>query len=268
MKLHLVSLGCDKNLVDSEGMLGQLVSAGYETTPTPEDAEIIIINTCSFIEPAINESIDTILELARFKTEGSCHRLIVAGCLPERFRETIINTLPEVDVFLGTGAFDKIISAVAEPLNDARCHLPHPDTTCLQNQTSRRMLTSQHLAYIKIAEGCDHRCAFCGIRMFTGDGHTVVEAAHIIPWAISYNDDPRNGLALCRLCHWAFDEGLMGVTGRYTVLTSRQLSQFPNLPGHLAPLTGRGIFLPAEDALAPDRDALAWHRRKRMAHDE
>jgi ribosomal protein S12 methylthiotransferase len=168
MKLHLVSLGCAKNLVDSEGMLGRLMQAGCTITPSPEEAEVIIINTCSFIESAINESIDTILELARYKTVGSCQRLVVTGCLPERFRETIIDSLPEVDVFLGTGAFNKINSAVLEPLNDAKCHLPNPDIICFQTQTAHRSLSAHHSAYIKIAEGCDRYCTYCIIPKLRG----------------------------------------------------------------------------------------------------
>ncbi len=168
MKLHLVSLGCAKNLVDSEGMLGRLVQAGCNITPIPDDADIIIINTCSFIESAVNESIDTILELARYKGAGSCQRLVVTGCLPERFRETIVATLPEVDVFLGTGAFDKIIPAVIEPLGGLRCHLPNPDETPFQKQATPRILSSHPLAYIKIAEGCDRHCTYCIIPKLRG----------------------------------------------------------------------------------------------------
>ncbi|UCD32751.1 MAG: 30S ribosomal protein S12 methylthiotransferase RimO [Desulfobacterales bacterium] len=168
MKLHLVSLGCAKNLVDSEGMLGRLTQAGYTITPYPENAEVIIINTCSFIEPAINESIDTILELARYKKTGSCQRLVVTGCLPERFREAITDTLPEVDFFLGTGAFDQIIPAVVETLNDSRLYLPHPDVTRFQKQPPHRILSSPHLAYIKIAEGCDRHCTYCIIPKLRG----------------------------------------------------------------------------------------------------
>jgi len=105
-----------------------------------------------------------------------------------------------------------------------------------------------------------HRCAFCGIRMQTADGRTVVDAAHIKPWSISHNDDPRNGLALCRLCHWAFDAGLLGVSDKYSLLAAKQLSVAPNLPGHLSTLTGRDIFLPSDDELWPDKEMLKWHR--------
>jgi putative restriction endonuclease len=107
-----------------------------------------------------------------------------------------------------------------------------------------------------VVSAYDHRCAFCGIRMFTSDGYTAVEAAHIIPWAFAHNDDPRNGLALCRLCQWAFDEGLLGVTVRYTRLAAARL--------RLAPLQDHTIFLPAEEPLHPDPAPLAWHRSKGM----
>ena len=111
MKLNLVSLGCARNLVDSEVMLGRLREKGWTITDDPAEAEVIIVNTCGFIEPAINESIDTIIELAGYKHNGALRRLIVTGCLSQRFGQEIVKTLPEVDVFLGTGAFDKITEA-------------------------------------------------------------------------------------------------------------------------------------------------------------
>lgn len=110
----------------------------------------------------------------------------------------------------------------------------------------------------------DHRCAFCGIRMRTAEGHTAVEAAHIIPWAISHNDDLHNGMALCRLCHWTFDEGLLAVSPRYTLLTSPQLTNQHNLPGHLITLNKRPILGPDDQRLWPDRDALAWHHKEQF----
>jgi len=107
----------------------------------------------------------------------------------------------------------------------------------------------------------EHRCALCGMRMLTPDGHTVVDAAHIVPWSVSHNDDPCNGMALCRLCHWTFDEGLLSVSSDYEVLTSTQLAVDRNVPGHLVTLEGRGIIGPAEQVLWPDLDSLRWHRR-------
>lgn len=107
-----------------------------------------------------------------------------------------------------------------------------------------------------------HRCALCGIRMLTLDGHTAVDASHIVPWSISHDDRPANGMALCRLCHWAFDEGLLGVSTQYVVVASSQLTMVNNLPGHLSNLEGRGIVGPAEKSFWPDPDSLEWHHKK------
>ena len=161
MKLHLVSLGCAKNLVDSEIMMGRLVKSGWGYTPHPEEADIIIVNTCSFIESAVNESIDTILELARYKQTGVCRRLIVAGCLPERFREKIVESLPEVDVFLGTGAFNKIEKAANGSLDSDSCCLPDPNSITCRHQESLRIRSSAYMAHLKIAEGCNRHCTYC-----------------------------------------------------------------------------------------------------------
>ena len=108
----------------------------------------------------------------------------------------------------------------------------------------------------------EHRCAFCGVRMLTPSGHTVVEAAHIIPWRISQNDDVHNGMALCRLCHWTFDEGLVGVSAKYQVRLSKELRVTNNLPGHLLTVENRQILGPASEDLWPDVEALRWHREK------
>jgi len=107
-----------------------------------------------------------------------------------------------------------------------------------------------------------HRCAVCGIRMLTPDYHTVVDAAHIVPWSLTHNDTVQNGMALCRLCHWTFDEGLITVSGSYSVLVSKQLSANSNIPSHMMTLSGRGIIGPAEQMLWPDSDALQWHQQK------
>jgi len=168
MKLYLASLGCAKNLVDSEMMLGRLINAGWRITQDPQNADTIIVNTCSFIESAVNESIDTILELARLKNNGTCRRLIITGCLPERYREAMVETLPEVDVFLGTGAFDKIVAAANDDLNVGRCFLPDPNIISYGQQESLRVLSSSYMAYLKVAEGCSRHCTYCIIPKLRG----------------------------------------------------------------------------------------------------
>jgi putative restriction endonuclease len=107
-----------------------------------------------------------------------------------------------------------------------------------------------------------HRCTTCGIKILTSDGHTIVEAAHIVPFSISRNDDPRNGLCLCRSCHWSFDEGLIGVSAKYEVITSPQLTANSNLPSYIVTLAGRGIIHPIEEKFLPNLDNLAWHRKE------
>ena len=167
-RLHLVSLGCAKNQVDSELMLGRLKQAGWIPTDDPEEAHAIVVNTCSFIESAAEESIETIVELAGYKKSGPCRRLVVTGCLPERYREKIVRALPEVDAFLGTGAFDQIEAALET--TDAPCamSLPDPDLACLDQSHTPRVLTSRHLAYLKVAEGCSKDCTYCIIRTLRG----------------------------------------------------------------------------------------------------
>jgi len=168
-KLYLESLGCARNQVDSEIMNGRLKKAGWALTDDPGEAATIVVNTCSFIESAAQESVDTILELAEFKKEGGCTRLVVTGCLPERYREDIVTSLPEVDVFLGTGAYDQIISAVQDPKFTNQCVLPDPDLISLQDKDSPRDLVQPHLAYLKIAEGCSRACTYCVIPKLRGN---------------------------------------------------------------------------------------------------
>lgn len=117
-----------------------------------------------------------------------------------------------------------------------------------------------------IVKAYDHRCAICGVRILTADGHTAVAAAHIIPWSESHNDDPRNGLALCHLCHWTFDEGLVTFNDRYQVKTSPQLTTTPNLPGHLSTFTARTLIGPADNDLWPFVESIKWHRRHIFRH--
>jgi len=167
-KLYLESMGCARNQVDSEIMNGRLKKAGWALTDDPGEAATIVVNTCSFIEPAAQESIDVILELAEYKKEGTCKRLVVTGCLPERYREELLTSLPEVDVFLGTGAYDQIISAVQDPKFTNQCVLPDPDLVSLQDKDSPRDLSQPHLAYLKIAEGCSKACTYCIIPKLRG----------------------------------------------------------------------------------------------------
>ena len=168
MKVYLESLGCARNQVDSEIMIGRLKKAGWILTDDPAEAETIVVNTCSFIEDAAQESIDIILELAGYKKEGTCDRLVVAGCLPERYREEILQSLPEVDVFLGTGAFDQIVKAAGEPQFSHQCLLPDPDLIADRETDSPRDLILPHLAYLKIAEGCSKACTYCIIPKLRG----------------------------------------------------------------------------------------------------
>ncbi len=170
MNVYLESLGCARNLVDSEIMLGHLAKADWTIVQSPEDADLIVINTCSFIESAIDESIETILELAEFKKSGRCKHIVVAGCLPERFREDIAPEMEEVDLFLGTGAADRIAKAVDNiaDANEVKCILPDPDSVSAIKADLPRIQTSSEIAYIKIAEGCDRHCTYCIIPKLRG----------------------------------------------------------------------------------------------------
>lgn len=169
MIFHVASLGCARNLVDSESMTGRLLAAGHESTEDPAGAEVIVVNTCSFIESAVDESIDTILALARHKTQGVCRRMIVTGCLPERFREEIVSSLPEVDMFLGTGAYDRIVESVrAHDEDRPRCILPDPDALESASEVLPRAGQPSPMSYLKIAEGCDRHCTYCIIPKLRG----------------------------------------------------------------------------------------------------
>ena len=166
-RVYIESLGCARNQVDSEIMTGRLARSGWRTVDDPADADAIVVNTCSFIESAADESIDTILALADYKTRGNCRRLIVAGCLPERYRQDIIQALPEVDVFLGTGAYDRIVDAVQGAMASGVCVLPDPDGINLDDPAPRSV-SVPHAAYLKVAEGCSRHCTFCIIPRLRG----------------------------------------------------------------------------------------------------
>jgi len=169
-KVSLVSLGCPKNLVDAEVMLGYLSRAGYAVTTDETQADIIIVNTCSFIKEAKQESIDTILDLADRKHDGHCKLLIVTGCLPQRYQEELAKELPEVDIFVGTGDYPRIVEIIAEKRTSSEQICYTGDPNFVYNDELPRLQSSPHYtAYLKIAEGCSNRCAYCVIPMLRGD---------------------------------------------------------------------------------------------------
>lgn len=171
-KVGFISLGCPKNLVDSEVMMGKLKQSGYQITSNPEEAEALVINTCGFIEAAKQESIDTILEAAEFKKANKTKRLVVTGCLVERYRDELIRELPEVDFFLGTNEVEKIVEAIEEK-NDFRAlklaSIGNKTASYIYSfDTPRFRATPFYMAYVKIAEGCDRPCSFCAIPLMRG----------------------------------------------------------------------------------------------------
>lgn len=168
MKLGMVSLGCPKNLVDSEVMLGLIREKNFTVTNDPADADIIIVNTCGFIESAKEESINTILQMSEYKTQGSCRYLIVTGCLSQRYADELAQSIPEVDAFVGTECFTDI-SWVIEQVMDGKKVLHMTRNTAKQPVEMPRMLTTpEYMAYLKIAEGCDNCCSYCIIPKLRG----------------------------------------------------------------------------------------------------
>ncbi|HWS85678.1 MAG TPA: 30S ribosomal protein S12 methylthiotransferase RimO [Pyrinomonadaceae bacterium] len=188
-KVGFISLGCPKNLVDSEVMMGRLKQEGYELTSDAAEADTLVVNTCGFIDAAKKESIGAILEAARLKSEGKCQRLVVAGCLVERYRDELRAEMPEVDAFIGTSQINDI-TTVANPRVNARSlpvlPLGNQTATYLYDESTPRVLaTPKHFAYVKIAEGCDRPCAFCFIPQMRGHfrsrrfGSVVAEAEQL-----------------------------------------------------------------------------------------
>lgn len=173
MKILFISLGCDKNLVDTEVMLGMLASRGYEMTNDEQEADIIVINTCCFIHDAKEESIQNILEMAEYKKNGSAKALIVTGCMAERYRQEILDEIPEVDEVLGTTAYDRILDAVDAALaGQHEVMIADLDALPLP-ETKRLVTTGGHFAYLKIAEGCDKHCTYCIIPKIRGNFRSV-----------------------------------------------------------------------------------------------
>ncbi|HJR59380.1 MAG TPA: 30S ribosomal protein S12 methylthiotransferase RimO [Vicinamibacterales bacterium] len=201
MKIGFLSLGCPKNLVDGEVMLGMAQNAGHELTHDASSADVLVVNTCAFIDAAKQESIDAILEMAQFKKDGNCTRLVVTGCLGERYRDELMKEIPEIDAVLGTGEVDQILGAIGDrdagrELRDAAGVSPlpffarsgpvHPaprtaelPTYLYEAETPRLQTTPKHFAYVKVAEGCDYTCAFCIIPTLRGRFRSR-EAASII----------------------------------------------------------------------------------------
>jgi len=184
VKIGLISLGCPKNLVDSEVMLGLAQEAGHELTQDPADADVLVVNTCAFIDSAKQESIDAILEMAGHKKNGACRRLVVTGCMAERYRDELKKEIPEIDAVLGTGEVPQIVGAIAGGRQEAvgrpegrplqfftspavAAARPRP-TYLYDASTPRALATPRHYAYIKVAEGCDYKCAFCIIPTLRG----------------------------------------------------------------------------------------------------
>lgn len=168
MKAGFVSLGCSKNLVDTEMMLGILREHGIELTPEPAEADILIVNTCAFIESAKEESITTILNMAEYKESGRCRSLIVAGCLGQRYGQELLDDMPEADAIIGTGAWNRIMEVVEESLKGHRVVIAGEDKLLYDEHTPRITTTPAYTAYVKIAEGCNNRCAFCAIPYIRG----------------------------------------------------------------------------------------------------
>src|SRR5215475_5232363 len=168
-KFSIVSLGCARNLVDSEVMAGLLQQNHYEIVQEPEDADVVLVNTCGFIEAAKAESIDTIIEISRLKEEGKIKKLVVAGCLTQRYPQELGKELPEVDLFIGTGEVPQIAEILQRQEADANRRqyvgIPH---YLYDHTTPRVRTTPSYTAFLKVSEGCDHKCAFCIIPQLRG----------------------------------------------------------------------------------------------------
>jgi len=167
-KISIISLGCARNLVDSEVMAGLLRQGPYEVVSEPSHAQIVLVNTCSFIDAAKEESLDAILEVSRLKEEGKLRTLVVAGCLSQRYSEELMRELPEVDLFIGTGEVPRIVEILQEHQQNQRRHYVGIPSYLYDHATPRRRSTPSFWAYVKVSEGCDHKCAFCIIPKLRG----------------------------------------------------------------------------------------------------
>ena len=173
MNIFFVSLGCDKNLVDSEHMLGSLAGLGYEITDSEEEADVIVVNTCCFIHDAKEESVAALLEMAERKKQGRCRALIAAGCMAERYREEILAEIPEIDAVLGVNSTERIAEVIRDSLQGKRGVTADPPGPIGTGDDRRVVTTGGHLAYLKIAEGCDKACTYCIIPKLRGRFRSV-----------------------------------------------------------------------------------------------
>ena len=173
MNILFISLGCDKNLVDSEVMLGLLASRGYQMIDEEGKADIIVVNTCCFINDAKEESVNTILEMAEYKKNGRLKALIVTGCLAQRYQQEILDEIPEVDAVLGTTSYDKILEAVDDALAGSQDLILRDINETPETDAGRLITTGGHYAYLKIAEGCDKHCTYCVIPKVRGNYRSV-----------------------------------------------------------------------------------------------
>ena len=182
-RVALVSLGCAKNLVDSEVMIGLLSKAGFEPVVNLNEADVLIVNTCAFIDEAQEEAVDTILSLAELKKKNPCRKLVVTGCLAQRFAEDLLDEIPEIDAVVGTGDFAEIVKVVEDTLDGKRVKLVSKQPCFIYDETfPRRISTPRHTAYVKIAEGCSNKCSYCVIPEVRGEFrsrpiHSIVEEA-------------------------------------------------------------------------------------------
>lgn len=173
MKILFISLGCDKNLVDSEVMLGLLNKEGFTLTDDETEADVIVVNTCCFINDAKEESIQNILDMARYREKGQLKALIVTGCLAERYRQEILDEIPEVDAVLGTNSFDELVPTILKALNQEKSLIVKPLTGLVEKKAKRVLTTGGHYAHLKIAEGCNKHCTYCIIPRIRGEYRSV-----------------------------------------------------------------------------------------------
>ena len=168
--IAFISLGCDKNLVDSEVMIGILGRAGFDITSDESKADIIVVNTCCFIKDALEESIETIIEAAKYKTEGNCKGIIVAGCLGQRYKDEMFDEMPEADAIIGTASLEKITDAAREVMEGHKVEIMESIDKPLADESGllRELSSAGHFAYLKIAEGCDNHCTYCIIPKLRG----------------------------------------------------------------------------------------------------